>query len=233
MGNTSYARVLWIHGPAGFGKTILSARIIEHLKHTETSLAYFFCNSDLEGKRDPLAIVRSWVAQLVFQSRVAYQLAKELVQSAISQTASNSEIWQLFTSIASSIPLCSFIIVVGLDECFQSTDSRTSFLETLRKSINSSTCRVLIVSRAEADVQLSMNSIAQGAGCLLYDYEILEEDVQSDITSFSRSVVDQKLPKKSDALRAELAEKMAEKCSGMFLWIRLQEAQLRSDRCRW
>lgn len=72
--------------------------------------------------------------------------------------------------------------------------------------------------------------IAQDAGCLLYEYGILEEDVKSDIRSFSRSVVDQRLPKKSDALRAGLAERLAEKCCGMFLWIRLQEAQLRDGK---
>lgn len=82
------------------------------------------------------------MAQLVSQSDIAYQLAKELVQRAITQTASNSEIWQLFTSMALRIPFCSFI-VDGLDECFQSTDSRASFLENLRKSVKSSTCRVL------------------------------------------------------------------------------------------
>ena len=228
--DTLGAKVLWIHGAAGFGKTVLCASIAEHLKRTtESPLAYFFCSSDLEAKRDPLAIVRSWVAQVVSQDGSAYQLASELSQKAVSPRATNSEIWQLFKSMASVIPLCSFI-VDGLDECSQSANSRMSFLNALRESTKMSTSRILVVSRVEVDIQLSMSYIIQEPGCLFYEHGILGKDVQPDIDSFSRSVVDQKLPRKSEIFRAELAGKMAEKCSGMFLWIRLQESQLRSGK---
>ncbi|RDB24713.1 hypothetical protein Hypma_007436 [Hypsizygus marmoreus] len=38
------ASCLWIHGPAGFGKTFVSGRIIEHLCSTSRfPAAYFFC----------------------------------------------------------------------------------------------------------------------------------------------------------------------------------------------
>lgn len=67
-------------------------------------------------------------------------------------------------------------------------------------------------------------------GFFLFEHEISQEDVHLDIDLFSRSVVDQKLPKKDDALRADLAQKMTAKCCGMFLWIYLQARQLRSGK---
>lgn len=139
-------KILWIYGPAGFGKTILAANVVKHLKNTsQTPLAYFFCSSAVESKCDPSAIVRSWMAQMVCQNHSIYQMACDLVQNAVSQIASNSEIWQLFRSVASTIPACTFV-VDGLDECIHSDGSHSSFLSTLGIGLESSTCQFLIVS---------------------------------------------------------------------------------------
>lgn len=47
-------KLLWINGPAGFGKTILCAGIVEHLMATaKTPVAYFFFSSDFESRNDP------------------------------------------------------------------------------------------------------------------------------------------------------------------------------------
>jgi len=43
-------------------------------------------------------------------------------------------------------------------------------------------------------------------------------------------VVDKKLPNKDDCLRQDLAVQLAEKCEGMFLWIKLQQDQLRGGK---
>src|SRR6266496_877154 len=63
---TDQMKILWIHGPPGFGKTVLCASIVEHLQNENPArVAHFFCVSDNEAKRQPFAIVRSWVAQMV------------------------------------------------------------------------------------------------------------------------------------------------------------------------
>ena len=74
ISSSDVMRILWIHGPPGFGKTVLSARIVEHLQSENPDcVAYFFCVSDDQAKRQPLAIVRSWVAQMVRQNREALE----------------------------------------------------------------------------------------------------------------------------------------------------------------
>ncbi|KAM5342882.1 hypothetical protein ACJ41O_013848 [Fusarium nematophilum] len=68
------AKLLWINGPAGFGKTILCAHVVEHLSSTlETPVAYFFFSSDLESREDPFVAVRSWVSQVVSQHEGAFE----------------------------------------------------------------------------------------------------------------------------------------------------------------
>ena len=95
---SDHARMLWIHGSASFGKTILTSSIVQHLEskvsqaqkepaHSDSHgmarsrdysretdidsitprsiVAYFFCSYEDEAKRQPTAILRSWLAQIV------------------------------------------------------------------------------------------------------------------------------------------------------------------------
>ncbi len=113
-------RILWIHGPPGFGKTVLSASIVEHLQNENPSrVAHFFCVSDHEAKRQPLAIVRSWVAQMVRQNREALDAAEEAYHGNEGRPATTYDVWQLFKDICHRIPK-SFFIVDG----FSSRKSR-------------------------------------------------------------------------------------------------------------
>ncbi|OCK97256.1 uncharacterized protein K441DRAFT_502695, partial [Cenococcum geophilum 1.58] len=46
-GKTS--KILWIHGPAGFGKTVLCSRIIDHMESESSSygrVLFFFCSGE-------------------------------------------------------------------------------------------------------------------------------------------------------------------------------------------
>lgn len=55
--------LLWINGPAGYGKTFLTARIIQHLTNETTApVASFFFFANLEDRADPFIIARSWVS---------------------------------------------------------------------------------------------------------------------------------------------------------------------------
>jgi hypothetical protein len=49
---------------------------------------------------------------------------------------------------------------------------------------------------------------------------------------FSRSIVDRKLGKKDEKMRAILVRRMVERCEGMFLWMEMPEDQLRRGKTR-
>ncbi|KAH8648579.1 hypothetical protein BX600DRAFT_502966 [Xylariales sp. PMI_506] len=111
------AKVLWIPGPAGYGKTVLTARVVQNLtvqKHS--NLAVFFFSSDLENRADPFIVARSWISQMISANSEAFELACEKLDLQNNLSASSSEVMDLFKEIVQKVPSCTFI-VDGLDEC--------------------------------------------------------------------------------------------------------------------
>lgn len=72
------AKVLWVHGPAGYGKSVLCARLVQQLQSTYGyPLAYFFCSRDVELHQNPLSMIRSWVSQLMSNSQDIFKMAQQ------------------------------------------------------------------------------------------------------------------------------------------------------------
>lgn len=233
------AKVLWVHGPPGYGKSVLCARLVQHLQSKYGyPLAYFFCSRDAELHQNPLSIIRSWVSQLVSSSQDAFEMAQQQIHAKGGPLASTADIWDLFNSIVHCGRGFTYI-VDGLDECLRLDNnqnsgddcSRRAFLEKLKRSISQTTSRLLIVSRDEGDIRSGICLDAMTSVKLItYECGISKTDVQSDVTLFSKRVVDDKLWKKSEVLRQDLATQMAQKSEGMFLWVKLQERSLRNSR---
>lgn len=94
------AKILWINGPAGHGKTILCARVVQYLSSIlESLLAYYFCSSDSESRRDPLTIMRSWISQVISCNRDAFELACGRWETKDGHNASQTDIADLFKII--------------------------------------------------------------------------------------------------------------------------------------
>jgi ankyrin repeat domain-containing protein 50 len=66
----SSSAVLWLWGIPGAGKTFLASKVVEHvlsfiLDHSpDEGFAFFYCNRDEAGRRDPLSVLRSYASQL-------------------------------------------------------------------------------------------------------------------------------------------------------------------------
>jgi hypothetical protein len=93
-------KLLWIHGPAGFGKTILCASIVEHITEIlPTPLAHFFFSSDLDSREDTTAALRSWLSQLARQHDGALQYMLQHRATDIDPTATVNTINALFRNV--------------------------------------------------------------------------------------------------------------------------------------
>jgi ankyrin repeat protein len=227
-------RILWVHGPPGLGKTVLCARLVEHLHHNQSApVASFFCISENEAKRQPLAIVRSWVAQMVNQNQDALEAARDIYRGKEARTATTSDVWQLFRNISLTIQNCVFV-VDGFDECIKVDTALKipvpgggmNFLRQLVDLTRETGSRILFVSRDDADIRSQFSGPTDSTSNLFYDYEIIPQDTHDDISFFSSSVVDENLPNKPSTLRKEIAEEAARRCEGMFLWIRLLRGRI-------
>ncbi|CAJ2509407.1 Uu.00g144330.m01.CDS01 [Anthostomella pinea] len=228
--------VLWTHGPAGYGKTILCARVIEHLASSMNSpLAYCFFSSGLEGRADPFIVIRSWVFQIVEQNQQAYELARERWEAAPDHCLSQNEIKGLFQAIAQNIRGCTFV-VDGLDECAGTvSDRRTDYRQPLvdlfgflKEATSTTEARLLIVSRKEQEIRDGL--YAAGTPWSVTEYQIRPDDVKLDAMLYSQSIVTEQLPNKTPAQREQLAHQMVERFDSMFLCIKLVEGHLKGGK---
>ncbi|KAK8099700.1 uncharacterized protein PG998_012941 [Apiospora kogelbergensis] len=226
-------RLLWIYGPPGFGKTVLSASIIKHLKSKGNgSVAYFFCGgADTDMTRDPHAILRSWLAQVLDEDDEVIRIAEATFGTRKkSAQLTHLQLWQLFSAIGAAVPGVVFV-VDGFDECadidsgigYHNRDPRKFFLRDLVQNMASTKARVLVVSRDVPDIRewLSKGGKNAEADVEGFEYEITANDTTADVKAFTHYMVDQKLPRKKEALRRHLASQAAERSGGMFLWVEL------------
>ena len=236
------AKVLWIKGKPGTGKSILTASLVEYLKkHKSAPVCYFFCFYNHEGKRRCNNIIGSWVSQLVRTSPIVFQIATEVYNKKESHIAAQVELWRIFQEANTRLQEC-FFVIDGFDECaredaavrnFSHLDSRAFFLQQLDDAISNTQARVLIVSREDLDIRerLRLSSYHNAAGSnwnVWTEYEITRDDTAKDIERFSRDILEHKLSsgRATSELKEELAADAAQKSEGMFLWIKLLYARL-------
>lgn len=227
-------KVLWIHGSPGFGKTVLCARLVEHLSYTKVfPVVHFFCVNEKEAKQRPRAIIRSWLAQLVNNTEDALEVVGEFYRRKEVRRATESDLWTLFKLLNLRLGTC-FFAIDGYDECIKSdieskstNDGRVMFLRQLMAAVKDLRCRVLLVSRNEPDIRQELsNASGESNSDLFLEYEITREDTNNDIRSFSSTMVEQEIPNKPIDLKEEIASAAALKCDGMFLWIKLMHVRL-------
>ena len=95
-------KILWIHSGPGFGKTVLCAKIIGHKIEESVPLVYFFCVADEETKRQPYAILRSWIDQLTQTNEDALEFAYDVYKSIETRRPTPVELWRLFKTLGES-----------------------------------------------------------------------------------------------------------------------------------
>ncbi|SCO54287.1 uncharacterized protein FFNC_15440 [Fusarium fujikuroi] len=236
-------KLLWVHGPAGFGKTILCAQIVQNLSRTpdtqvlerpwptlDAPIAHFFFTSDLESRNDPYLALRSWISQIVSRHDNAFELVRqrrELNLEPAATKATQTDIITVFTQLLHTIPGCT-LVADGLDECTYLDNNSTSvkkFLHDVTSAVVGTNARVLLVSRDEPEIR---HALMEDAPKSFAEYKIMPEDVRSDTAVFAWDIVNRKLPNKTDDVRSILSESMTDRCQGQFLWLKIQEDSLRA-----
>lgn len=218
--NPGSSRVLWITGPAGFGKTILCASLVSHLSTTlDSPVAHYFFSSNANNDDDPYVAIRSWVSQLSSSHDDAFKIVYDAWECNTDQVASRATIKSILRELLETISGCT-LIADGLDEI----PFISSFLEAVMDAAMGTNTRILVVSRDEIEIRQGLTGRPQ-VNCT--EYKIQLEDVRNDTKACSRSIVDRKLPNKGEDIRSGISETMAARCEGQFLWLEMQEETLR------
>jgi hypothetical protein len=227
---------LWINGGPGFGKTILSARIVEYLRETSAlPLAFFFCRHEDELKKKPISILASFIDQLASQWTEAFNIVEQKSQGKERRRPTEIDLWEIFLEILSALPGCRFV-VDGFDECsdiepaqrYFFSGYRASFLEHLLQHITSSGSKLLLVSRNEADIRtvLAGDHYNRSAPSV-HEYAMSVHDTGADVERLARVIIDKRHVRKTEQERDTLTQRLASKAAGMFLWVRLENDRLR------
>ena len=227
------AKFLWIHGPAGFGKTILSASLIKHFNETlELPVAFCFSSSHARRTVELDGIVRTWITQLAQTSIEVLNVCQTIHRKQSARRASRSDVWSLLREVSVQIP--GFILALdGLDEFPTVDGARSRFLAELKQAVASTRVKVIITSRNEVDIgsEVSIPS-TQSTKHIMLEIQITKQQVNDDVHLYSKSAVAQKFPRQGESFRHEISTQMAENSGGMFLWIKLQQSQLRGSQNR-
>ena len=232
------AKILWIHGKPGTGKTILSSRLTEHLLDTRSvSVAYFFCYYGNEEKCRYLAIVRSWILQFAKSNKIALDAAMDVFQDKENKKAEEFEVWKIFRRINERTPGCHYL-VDGFDECglddgnvrhHSDLDAKRRFLRNLDDAISGTDARVVIVSRFDIELKKHMQvepSHSTAATILRLEHEITRQDTAKDLWTFVENKTRAKLLGRDPSLIDQVIEDSVEKAEGMFLWVKLAHNRL-------
>ncbi|CAI7614662.1 unnamed protein product [Penicillium pancosmium] len=229
------AKFLWIHGPPGFGKTVLSANIINHLKTETKPPNYFFCNAEDHSKQIPYAILGSWIAQLIENDDKAVAVAGQFVMQDQQHPLSRQEQWDLLRRICRVIPHPVFVID-GYDECVsrdeqgkfnKMEDARSQFLLDLVSWLEGTNARVLLVSRDTAAIRTAVLELSVSSGVIITHYGILPTDTAPDVKSFSRSEIESRFKTRKPVDFNDIATMATEKADGMFLWVQLMSFKIK------
>ena len=246
--DSSSARILWISGYPGFGKTILAAWLTEYLRYTKhEELSYFFCYFGDEKLRQPLSIVRSWISQLIKSNDKALEIVRETYTDKYPKAlnlenathATELDLWLLFKRL--NVGLGGLVFMIdGFDECVKDEvdprnhtllDGRERFLKELEESVEHTNARILIISRESADLRNRYRrglSFQKSSWPFWLAYKITREDTQNDIGLYTRAIVNDVLHKRTIDLKNDIVARLVKKCDGMFLYLRRIQPRLKS-----
>ncbi|KAH6848433.1 hypothetical protein B0I37DRAFT_164040 [Chaetomium sp. MPI-CAGE-AT-0009] len=216
-------RVLWVHGNAASGKSVLSSFIINHLVEMGASCHYFFIRFMSREKRGTSMILRSLAFQLANSTAVFSEKVQQLVAAGTElKTADHRSIWQwlfkqaLFKLDHLDQPL--YLVIDGIDEADQPA-SVIKLLADLHTALLP--IRVLLVGRSTHEISSGFQKLAK-----LVDVETIR--IEGNPVDF-RAYIDHEMDLGGDAAyREHVTGQLLDRAKGNFLWIHLAVQMINS-----
>lgn len=241
--DSKVSKILWIHAPAGFGKSVLCARVIDHMQGDSSNygrVLFFYCSGEDSARRHPFAILKSWIWQLVARVDEAVgtvmkdeQAQQNINDGSIASEAEQDYLWSLLSKLMTQSSHWT-LVIDGYDECldvhtkiskYDTEPCRAHFLQRLSETIRGTGIRVLLVSRNQPDIDTALKESCVNPERLeLIEQGVTKEDTKQDLSSYSQTIFENKIGKNKTL--SAMADEAVEKSDGMFLWIYLIDKKL-------
>ncbi|KAI1455840.1 WD40-repeat-containing domain protein [Annulohypoxylon moriforme] len=209
--------ILWLTGRPASGKSILSSHVIEQVKSPGACCSYFFFKQREASKSTLSDCLRSLAFQMAMQDiRITERLLQLEGEGVTWDMTDEWSVWKrLFVNGIFKLPSISqhFWIIDGVDECTNFNCLFTKkLLATLPKGL-----RFFATSRNLEEIGRGLASL----GSRVSLQSLSETDTLGDMRLFVTSRLRALDRLESDEDVNAMCEKILEKSSGLFLWVRL------------
>lgn len=217
--------ILWINGPPGSGKSVLSTYIIEELqrhrkKGKNCEVSHFFFTRNDERTSTSLSLIASLIGQLVARMpnlppnlTQAYKAATNFGRSQISDL---DEPTVLLHSLAKSIPSL-YIVLDGLDECSDLSKVLEFISSFTREAPN---VHLLCLSR---DIEALKKPLG-----ICPTMKLDPESTKTDIDTFLKDEIKNLSETIGKDLHSMLFDRLSRDAKGNFLWAHLMMQSLKA-----
>ncbi|KAK3368544.1 hypothetical protein B0H63DRAFT_77517 [Podospora didyma] len=231
---------LWLHDKVGAGKSVLSAKIIDHLEESHkadshTAVVYFYMTHKEENTQDRVNLTISLMLQLFSRRPDTPQALLDLRRH--QDTGLSPPIMELDKALATALRDFEnvYLIIDGLDECPNAGDRRPRHSWDERKAMlkfltevqawNLSNVHIAIISRPEPDITGILRLLLKEKSSFAIDLSTSPHagQVKEDMLNFIESELqatqfDSVSREQKDVIKIALVEN----ANGMFQYIGLQ-----------
>lgn len=209
-------------GQPGTGKTILSGKVIAHVKSIEGRCSFYFFHDQNKGVSDITNFILSLARQMASQDQEVLKICLAVYDADESLSQRNHRtIWRkLFLEgiLSSNLGRSHYWVVDALDECHEET-------ELVKMLLRAAECRHLRIFSTTRNPYNSVRPL-KTSGVRIFAEEILEQDSRSDIALFLKASIEE-LPGLTERGQKQIVNEILEKSQGCFLWTSLAFQELR------
>ncbi|KAM6539852.1 hypothetical protein FALCPG4_001605 [Fusarium falciforme] len=211
---------LWLNGIPGGGKTVLAGAVVQEalsIRSPETSVAFFFCDYKNPATLLPINIIGAIASQIARQNDDAFDLLQDYYKElhpaqALDRVADVDELRAVISKM-SKLFRQTIIVVDGLDECGENTDSVLDSISEL--SMSTTTTSLALFSRDELNIRIRLHEEFE---------EISIEAHKEDIELFVRAEMEQRIQNNrlkvnNLKIKDEIGEVLIMRANGMFRWV--------------
>ncbi|KAG2357448.1 hypothetical protein BDR07DRAFT_1612520 [Suillus spraguei] len=168
MNPSSTQNVLWLHGPAGSGKSTITTTIANITRDLGRLGAFVFFSRRMAARNDPAAVVRTLAFQLgEFDHRLGAAISTVVKSTpSIRQSPLRQQFHKLLVQTLSESELAVwsqegpvFVIIDALDECGHVGDREDLLSVLALESVKlPPTLRIIVTSRTELDIREALEA---------------------------------------------------------------------------
>ncbi|KAK6359991.1 hypothetical protein TWF696_001112 [Orbilia brochopaga] len=223
---SSKSTVLWVHGKAGCGKTIISGWVhesqLEKVKKLKSAvLLYYPCDFKEADSLSFATIIQSFIKQMALslgQHRIPDSLLEALADAVDSGTLEFDEAVEIFFNFARNFE-CIWIILDGIDECDSHNRADIFRWIALAASFSDSMIAVYVSSRKDIEIKDELKRYPNIPLTTRQPVDDLNNYIAEEVESLRANGI---LKFSNPKFYATVVDKLIKKADGMFLWVSLQ-----------